>query len=69
MVSEGKLARWYFLLCFVAGIITSLLTSSIIVFGLVMHKWTSRSLLGISMSVAFFLWATREMYREYRGHF
>ena len=69
MVSEGKLARRYFLICFVAGIIVSLLTLSMVVFGLVMHKWTSRGLLGVSMSVALFVWATREMYRAYRGHF
>jgi hypothetical protein len=46
-----------------------LFSRMILAFAIVMHRLSARNLLGMSGSIIFFLWATREMYRGYRGKF
>jgi hypothetical protein len=63
----GDPMKWYFLLCFLAAVIATILWLPVIAFAIVTHKLTIRNFLGLAGPAPFFIWGAREMYQAYRG--
>ena len=61
--------KWFFLVCFVAGIFCCLFYTAAIVFEIVTSRLAGMGIRGLVFvaGLPFLLWATREMFRSFRS--
>jgi hypothetical protein len=61
--------KWFFLVCFVAGIFCCLFYTVAIVFAIVTSRLAQMGIRGLAFvaGLPFLLWGTREMFRSFNG--
>lgn len=58
--------KWYFLICFIAGVIIAIFLVAMIVFFVASHRANLRNQLLLILWLVAVLYATREMFKSYR---
>jgi hypothetical protein len=61
--------KWFFLVCFVAGVFCCLFYTAMIVFAVVTSRLMGMGVSGLAFvaGLPFLVWGTREMFRSFKG--